>query len=135
MSEITIFCDNESDRHGKKHPNPIVHRYRYDDSSKDGIAQGWLDAKPSKRLKNAEKRGRGAQTLVGSERFDPKKFTLDNREEWASSLRESWALECEKCGYRVPIKGSKLYPVLHRMREIGVSHIGLSALEDGLVNR
>lgn len=132
VDRILIFCDNPSDKHGEKHPNPIVWAYRFDESHRDGTGQGWLDDIRSKRLRQFLERANMHQVLVGDEKFDAKRFTVQNRDEWVSHLRESWLLPCEKCGYEVRIVGRKLFPALTRMRELGMCRIGLLALDGGL---
>lgn len=126
-NEFIVFCDNVSDKHGKKHPHPVVQGFVYRDGFDDQLGQGWTDQNSSKRLRRAGAHVDAAQALIGDE-----KFSQRNVEHRGKQRRESWLLKCHKCGFRVTIRHENLYPALSRMRDLGMSRIGLVALQEGL---
>lgn len=126
-NEFIVFCDNVSDKHGKKHPNPVVQGFVYSEDRQDQLGQGWTDSNTSKRLRQNQAHLEAAQALIGNE-----KFSHRNAEHRGKQHRESWTLTCHKCGYSVPVVHQKLYPALTRMRAMGIDRIGLIAIQDGL---
>lgn len=126
QNEVLVFCDSGSNKHGVKHPTPAVQGFTYrGDSHRDELGMGWTDTNRSKRLITARAHLDAAQALVANERF--------NRDEhWGMERRESWALECKKCGAMVRVRSEKLYPALTRLLEIGISRIGISEIQRGL---
>ncbi|WP_334123023.1 hypothetical protein [Glutamicibacter sp.] len=126
-NEIVIFCDSGSEKHGKKHPNPVVQGFHFREGEEDELGLGWTDINRSKRLIKNKAHIDAAQSLVG-----------DNKPvrgiEFDGEHRESWNLRCLKCGFRVPIRHEKLYPALTKLRELGIQRISLRAIEDGISN-
>ena len=126
-NEFIIYCDNPSDKHGKKHPHPVVQGFVYREGREDDLGQGWTDRNTSKRLRQDQAHLNAAQALIGNE-----KFSHRNKEHRGKQHRESWTLECRKCGYSVAVVHQKLYPALSRMRALGIDRIGLAQLQEGL---
>lgn len=126
-NEIIVFCDSGSDKHGAKHPTPVVQGFYFREGQKGDLGLGWTDINRSKRLKENQAHVDAAQALIGNERPSRAK-------DQGGEHRESWNLRCLKCGSRVVIRHEKLYPALSKMREIGIPRIGLSAIGEGISN-
>lgn len=127
-NQFVIFCDNPSNKHGKKHPYPVVQGFVYrGDGHDDDLGLGWTDANTSKRLRNAQAHIDASQALIGDEKFDYR-----NAEHKGKQHRESWTLACKKCGYAVAIVHEKLYPAMSRLHAMGVDRLGLGEIERGL---
>lgn len=124
-NEIIVFCDSSSSKHGKKHPNPVVQGFYYREGEEDQLGLGWTDSNRSKRLIKSKAHVDAAQSLVGDQR--PVRGL-----EFEGEHRESWNLRCLKCGFRVPIRHEKLYAALNKLRELGISRIGLTSIEKGI---
>lgn len=125
-NEFIIVCDNVSDRHGKKHPNPVVQGFVKHDGLEDQLNQGWQSITNSRRLRgNDQFTYAKSQKLVGNEKYDGRKHR-------GIKPRESWHFECSKCGYAVSMTAENLYPALTKMKQIGIDRIGLTRLSKGL---
>lgn len=123
-NEILVFCDSGSDKHGVKHQTPAVQGFVFRSGMADQMGQGWTDVNRSKRLQKVQAHLDAASALVGNERFSREKHR-------GQTHRESWKLECKKCGDNVLVRHEKLYPALSKMRELGISSIGLSHFREG----
>ena len=126
-NEFIVFCDNVSDKHGKKHPNPVVQGFVFREGFENELGQGWTDSNRSKRLQASQAHLDAAQALIGDE-----KFSHRNPDHRGKRHRESWSFVCKKCGYSVPVRGEKWYSAMTRMRAMGIDRIGLIAIQDGL---
>lgn len=126
-NEVLVICDSESKLHGAKHPTPAVQGFAYSESRSDDLGQGWTDYNRSKRLIKTQAHIDAARPMVGNERFDRSKHK-------GMTHRESWTLECKKCGTKVNIRSEKLYSALTRMRLLGLDRIGLLEIQQGLEN-
>ncbi|MGP5228245.1 hypothetical protein [Arthrobacter rhombi] len=126
INEILVVCDSGSPKHGKKHPTPPVQGFIYRENMADQMGMGWTGHNRSTRAKRSIlSRGDAAQALVGDEHLDRKLHR-------GQQHRESWNLECAKCGDSVPVRHEKLYPALSKMRELGIERVGLSHFREGL---
>lgn len=125
-NEFIIVCDNISERHGKKHPNPVVQGFVKYAGLEDQLSQGWQSITKSRRLRgNDQFTYAKSQKLVGNEKYDGRKHR-------GTRPRESWNFECTKCGYSVSVTAEKLYPALTKLNQIGLDRIGLTRLSKGL---